>query len=210
LQAPSSAGAERCHNDDTLSSLGPGAATRCHRRGHRCRCRRSRRCRSRRGRRCRGHCGHRGCGRCDHCCRGRCGRRCRRCRGRWSLVMAVIRRSWPLVVSRGCRLLVVAVGHRMWPLAIGRCRPLSSVIVVTAIVALPVLSAAPSMAEDTASIGPAGGVRKAPHSQTRGMAYGGREGRGVSRWRAAKTSRGGLGECQRVALTATARWQRST
>jgi hypothetical protein len=178
LQAPSSAGAERCHNDDTLSSLGPGAATRCHRRGHRC--------------------------------RGRCGRRCRRCRGRWSLVVAVIRWSWPLVVSRGCRLLVVAVGHRMWPLAVGRCRPLSSVIVVTAIVALPVLSAAPSMAEDTASVGPAGGVRKAPHSQTRGMAYGGREGRGVSRWRAAKTSRGGLGECQRVALTATARWQRST
>ena len=48
---------------------------------------------------------------------------------------------------------------------IGRCRPLSSVIVVTAIVTLPVVSAAPSMAEDTASIEPAGGAEKAPSAR---------------------------------------------
>ena len=46
-----------------------------------------------------------------------------------------------------------------------RCRPSLSVIIVTAIVMLPVASTAPSMAEDTASVEPAGGAEKAPSAR---------------------------------------------
>ncbi len=75
--------------------------------------------------------------------------------GHRSLAVGVGRWLWPLVVGRG-----------RWPLVVGghRCQSSSlSVIVVTAIVTLqsPVVSAAPSMAEGTASVEPAGGAEKA-------------------------------------------------
>ena len=85
----------------------------------------------------------------------------------------------------------VAVGRCPWLSVVGHCRSSLSVIVVTAIVTLPVVGAAPSMAEDTASVEPAGGAEKAPLPDLRHGIWWGREGWGILRWHTAKMSREG-------------------
>ncbi len=76
-------------------------------------------------------------------------------RHRWSWLVRV------MVGSRGWLSVVVNCCSRwlLWPPVVGRCR--LSVIPVTAVVTLPVVSAAPSMAEGTAGVEPAGGAEKA-------------------------------------------------
>src|SRR5712691_9064566 len=81
----------------------------------------------------------------------------------WSVVVDPGRRLWPLV-GHGYRSLVVGVGRWLWPLVVGRGRwPL---VVVDhrhdCDRHAPVMSAAPSMAEGTASVEPAGVAEKAP------------------------------------------------
>jgi len=73
-----------------------------------------------------------------------------------NLVVVVGRRSWSVVVVSGCgrrslSSVVVVVGLQL----------LLSVMIVTAIITLPVVSTAPSMAKGHTSIESAGGAEKA-------------------------------------------------
>src|SRR5260221_12491823 len=72
--------------------------------------------------------------------------------------------SWPSVFmavgDRGRRSLSSVIGLQLSSL---------SVMIMTAIIVLPVMSTAPSMAEDHTSVEPAGGAEKAPHCRTRGI-----------------------------------------
>jgi hypothetical protein len=79
------------------------------------------------------------------------------------------------------------------------------VIIVTAIVTQPVVSAAPSMAEGTASVEPASGAEKAPTARPEALqsrAYGG-EGQDVEVARRQDPREGRVGECQRGTLMVT-------